>query len=135
MRNPCSTEITSVISEVNITKLSNYYNLIGDILFENEIKISLGLNPMDSLFCNSLHLQSMERNLSNPKVVALGNVGQDTTINTPMSSQVSVLKTFPQRVSFTIIGHTQRKFGRGSQDPLHKHRLEHGRSFRTIDSF
>ena len=96
MRNPCSTEITSVISEVNITKLSNYKNLIGDILFENEIKISLGLNPMDSLFCNSLHLQSMDRNLSNPKVVALGNVGLDTTINTPMSSKVSVLKTFLQ---------------------------------------
>ena len=101
LKKPCSTETSSVITEVNINIMSNYQNLIGDRLGEKEIKVSLGLNPKDSQNLNSLHIKSVEHNLANPKVVALGNVGLDPTIATPMSSQEMVLKTFLQMAKKT----------------------------------
>ena len=96
LRNPCATETLSVITEINITRLHENQDLIETLLNENEIKISLGMHPKDVQACNSSHLESMMKYLINPKIVALGNVGLDATLKTPMSSQISVLKSFLQ---------------------------------------
>ena len=96
LRNPCATETLSVITDINITRLHENQDLIETLLNENEIKISLGMHPKDVQACNFSHLESMMKYLINPKIVALGNVGLDATLKTPMSSQISVLKSFLQ---------------------------------------
>ena len=95
-RNSSATETTSVVTDISVTKLTENQHIIDTLLNEKEIKVSLGIHPKDVQACNSSHLEVMMRYLSNPHVVALGNVGLDATIRTPMSNQVSVLKSFLQ---------------------------------------
>ena len=95
-RNSSATETTSVVTDISVTKLTENQHIIDTLLNEKEIKVSLGIHPKDVQACNSTHLEVMMRYLSNPQVVALGNVGLDATIRTPMSNQVSVLKSFLQ---------------------------------------
>ena len=95
-RNSSATETTSVVTDISVTKLTENQHIIDTLLNEKEIKVSLGIHPKDVQACNSSHLEVMMRYLSNPHVVALGNVGLDATIRTPMSNQISVLKSFLQ---------------------------------------
>ena len=89
---PFPNKTISVITDVSGNQLLDQ-EVLNNIMADKNIKLSVGISPKDADICSNLHIQTVERLLTEPKSVSIGSTGLDSSKAAPLATQESIFTT------------------------------------------
>ena len=89
---PFPNKTISVITDVSGNQLLDQ-KVLNNIMADKDIKLSVGISPKDADICSNLHIQTVERLLTEPKSVSIGSTGLDSSKAAPLATQESIFTT------------------------------------------
>ena len=89
---PFPNKTISVITDVSGNQLLDQ-KVLNNIMADRNIKLSVGISPKDADICSNLHMQTVERLLTESKTVSVGSTGLDSSKTAPLATQEAILTT------------------------------------------